>query len=59
MNPSFITLWEMKNSRGISCQRNNHGRCINRYDNKIVSISKFGVKRLIRIEDVWKTWGNG
>lgn len=56
ISKEFITIAEARNSRAIECESNNHGRCINRYDDKIVSISKFGTKCLICIENVWKAW---
>jgi len=56
MRTEFITIAEARSSRGISCRQNNHRRCVNRYDDKVISISKFGVKHLICVKDVWKAW---
>jgi|GEM_PF-5372542 len=44
----MITLQEMQSAKSISCRVNNHKRHLNRYDDKITSVSPYGSKYLFR-----------
>jgi hypothetical protein len=48
-----ITLEEMKGAKSISCVVNNHKRHINRYDDKIACVSKYGSRYLTRRNGRW------
>jgi len=49
----FISLAEMKGATASSCEVNQHGRSICKYDKKAVCISPYGVKHLVSTENGW------
>jgi len=47
---SFLTLSEMKGSRAIKCSCNNHGRYVNKYGSKVVSICRGKAKHFQKVD---------